>query len=174
MVVGASFDPVRRRGRGPEVRLCRLPAASLPRVPAHLSPVASSPWWCRACAVPIARFFGLLRDCARCLSTSCSRVVDRRFMWRTKVAASRRWLLAFGCVARYYFLATFRGTSRHVAARCGTSRRVAARRGASRHVTASRGVSRRVKASAGVVNNGASRDSLFLTQRCAYAHGCAS
>ena len=34
-------------------------------------------------------------------------------------------------------------------------------------------VSRRVKASAGVVNNGASRDSLFLTQRCAYAHGTA-
>ena len=87
--------------------MSRLPAASLPRVPAHLSPVASSPWWCRACAVPIARVFGLLRDCARCLSTSCSRVVDRRFMRRTKVAASRRWLLAFGCVARYYFLATF-------------------------------------------------------------------
>ena len=32
-----------------------MPAASLPRVPAHLLPVASSPWWCRACAVPIAR-----------------------------------------------------------------------------------------------------------------------
>merc|ERR1712185_167682 len=30
---------------------------------------------------------GTLRDCARCLSTSCSRVVDRRFMRRTKVAA---------------------------------------------------------------------------------------
>ena len=60
---------------------------------------------------------------------------------------------------------------------CGASRRVAApaaRHGASRRVTARRGVSRRVKASAGVVNNGASRDSLFLTQRCAYAHGCAS
>ena len=45
---------------------------------------------------------------------------------------------------------------------CGASRRLAARRG----------VSRRVKASAGVVNNGASRDSLFLTQRCAYAWLC--
>ena len=60
---GYKYDvTVRRRGRGPEVRLSRLPAASLPRVPAHLSPVASSPWWCRACAVPIARF---LRAAAR-------------------------------------------------------------------------------------------------------------
>ena len=76
-----------------------------------------------------------------------------------------------------------RGAWRRVAARHGASRvtarggawrRVSARRGASRRVAARRGVSRRVKASAGVVNNGASRDSLFLTQRCAYAHGCAS
>ena len=33
----------RRRGRGPEVSPSRLPAASLPRVPAHLLPGASSP-----------------------------------------------------------------------------------------------------------------------------------
>ena len=37
------------------------------------------------CQLPV--LFGLLRDCARCLSTSCSRVVDRRFMRRTKAAA---------------------------------------------------------------------------------------
>ena len=50
-----NWETIRRRGRGPEVRSSRLPAASLPRAPAHPSPVASSPWWCRACALPIAR-----------------------------------------------------------------------------------------------------------------------
>ena len=47
-------ETIRRRGRGPEVRSSRLPAAPLPRVPAHLSLVAPSPWWSCACAVPIA------------------------------------------------------------------------------------------------------------------------
>ena len=43
------------------------------------------PWTARVCVcVHLGR---LLRDCARCLSTSCSRVVDRRFRRRTKVAA---------------------------------------------------------------------------------------
>ena len=95
-------DTGRRRGRGPEVSLSRLPAASLPRVPAHLSPVALSPWWRRACAVPIS-------GC--CVTAPAADtylvVVDRRFMRRTKVAAIRRWLSTFGCVARYYFPATF-------------------------------------------------------------------
>ena len=91
-------------------------------------------------------------------------------------------------------LAAPRGAWRRLAAPRGASRRLAAPAarlhyivhyivhsprtrgtcGASRRLAAPRGVSRRVKASAGVVNNGASRDSLFLTQRCAYAHGCAS
>ena len=57
------------------------------------------------CRLPV--LFGLLRDCARCLSTSCSRVVDRRFYAADESCSDRRWLLAFGCVARYYFLATF-------------------------------------------------------------------
>ena len=57
--------------------------------------------------MPLPVLFGLLRDCARCLSTLCSGVVDRRFMRRTKVAAIRRWLPTLDCVARYYFLATF-------------------------------------------------------------------
>ena len=68
----------RRRGRGPEVSPSRLPASSLPRVPARLLPVAPSPWWRCACAVPLSVLRGQLRDCRRCLSTACSRVVDRR------------------------------------------------------------------------------------------------
>ena len=41
------------------------------------------------------------------VSTSCSRVVDRRLYAADESCSDRRWLLAFGCVARYYFLATF-------------------------------------------------------------------
>ena len=88
-------EPVRRRGRGPEVRLSRLPAASLPRVPARLLPVAPSPWWRCACAVPLSVLRGQLRDCRRCLSTACfewSTAAPRR---RANVAAIRRPLLTF-------------------------------------------------------------------------------
>ena len=46
---------------GPEVSPSRLPVASLPRVPARLSPVAAPPRRRGACAVPIAR---LLRAAA--------------------------------------------------------------------------------------------------------------
>ena len=84
-----------------------MPAASLPRVPAHLSPVASSPWWCRACAVPIARF---LRAAARLRPLLIYLVLQsgRPPLYAADESCSdRRWLLAFGCVARYYFLATF-------------------------------------------------------------------
>jgi hypothetical protein len=94
--------------------------------------------------------------------------------WRRVTAprgASRRVTAPRGASRR---LAAPRGASRRLAAPRGASRRLAAPHGASRRLAAPRGVSRRVKASAGVVNNGASRDSLFLTQRCAYAHGCAS
>ena len=96
-------EPVRRRGRGPEVRLSRLPAASLPRVPAHPSPVASSPWWCRACAVPIARF---LRAAARLRPLLIYLVLPsgRPPLYAADESCSdRRWLLALCCVARYYF-----------------------------------------------------------------------
>ena len=51
----------RRRGRTPEVSPSRLPAASLPRVPARLLPVAAPPWWCCAYAVLPPVPFGLLR-----------------------------------------------------------------------------------------------------------------
>ena len=88
--------------------------------------------------------------------------------------ASRRLAAPRGASRRLAAPAAPRGASRRLAAPRGASRRLAAPHGASRRLAAPRGVSRRVKASAGVVNNGASRDSLFLTQRCAYAHGCAS
>ena len=39
------------RGKTESLARCLSP----PRVPARLSPVASSPWWCRSRAVPIAR-----------------------------------------------------------------------------------------------------------------------
>ena len=76
-------------------------------MPAHLSPVASSPWWRRACAVPLPVLFGPLRDCSRCLSTACSRVVDRRFYAADESCSDPASAVYFDCVARYYFLATF-------------------------------------------------------------------
>ena len=49
----------------------------------------------------------MLRDCARCLSTACSRVVDRRFNAADESCSDPASAVYFDCVARYYFLATF-------------------------------------------------------------------
>ena len=71
------------RGKTEPLARCLSPFACLPasrRWPRRRGGAARAP-----CRLPV--LFGLLRDCARCLSTSCSRVVDRRFMRRTKVAA---------------------------------------------------------------------------------------